>query len=156
MSTDKQTHTRLYNIQGVPLICWQLQTKFWKLKNHICQKVSHVFKFLGIKLLYGTLKLGKIQLKVFLNWISKKNVKFQKKNSTLRPNVSTTPITAKGCRQCLLLRVVQLKGEHCQKTHRRNGVQAFPPSHYLPPPPPKYQKIPPWGWKVVGGRGRVG
>ena len=33
------------------------------------------------------------------------------------PNVSTTPITAMGCRQCLPLYVVQLKGKHC-----RNGV----------------------------------
>ena len=29
------------------------------------------------------------------------------------PNVSTTPITAMGCRQCLPLSVVQLKGKHC-------------------------------------------
>ena len=33
------------------------------------------------------------------------------------PNVSTTPITAMGCRQCLPLSVVQLKDKHCQKTH---------------------------------------
>ena len=38
------------------------------------------------------------------------------------PNVSTTPITEMGCRQCLPLSVVQLKGKHCQKTHCRNGV----------------------------------
>ena len=38
------------------------------------------------------------------------------------PNVSTTPITAMGCRQCLPLSVVQLKGKHCQKPHCRNGV----------------------------------
>ena len=31
-------------------------------------------------------------------------------------NVSTTPITAMGCRQCLPLCVVQLKGKHCQNT----------------------------------------
>ena len=37
-------------------------------------------------------------------------------------NVSTTPITAMGCRQCLPLHVVQLKGKHCQKTYCRNGV----------------------------------
>ena len=50
----------LWFIQGVPPICWQLRTKFWKLKNHICQKVSPVLKFLGKKLLDGTLKLGVI------------------------------------------------------------------------------------------------
>ena len=33
------------------------------------------------------------------------------------PNVSTTPITAMGCWQCLPLSVVQLKGKHCH-----NGV----------------------------------
>ena len=38
------------------------------------------------------------------------------------PNVSTTPITTMGCRQCLPLSVVQLKGKHCQKLHCRNGV----------------------------------
>jgi hypothetical protein len=38
------------------------------------------------------------------------------------PNVSTTLITALGCRQCLPLSVVQLKGKHCRKPHCRNGV----------------------------------
>ena len=38
------------------------------------------------------------------------------------PNISTTPITAMGCRQCLPLSVVQLKGKHCQKPHCRNGI----------------------------------
>ena len=33
------------------------------------------------------------------------------------PNVSTTPITAMGCRQCLPLSIVQLKGRHCRKPH---------------------------------------
>ena len=38
------------------------------------------------------------------------------------PNVSRTPITAMGCRQCSSLSVVQLKGKHCQKPRCRNGV----------------------------------
>ena len=38
------------------------------------------------------------------------------------PNASTTPITAMGCRQCLPLSVVHLKGKHCRKPHCRNGV----------------------------------
>ena len=38
------------------------------------------------------------------------------------PNVSTTPIKAMGCRQCLPLGFVQLKGKHCRKPHCRNGV----------------------------------
>jgi hypothetical protein len=37
-------------------------------------------------------------------------------------NVSTTPITAMGCQQCLPLSVVQLKGKHCRKPHCHNGV----------------------------------
>ena len=37
-------------------------------------------------------------------------------------NVSTTPITAMGCRQGLPLSVVQLKSKHCRKPHCRNGV----------------------------------
>ena len=40
----------------------------------------------------------------------------------LGPNVATTPITAMGCRQCLPISVVQLKGKHCQKPHCRDGV----------------------------------
>ena len=39
-----------------------------------------------------------------------------------RPNVSTTPITAMGCQQCLPLSIVHLKGKHCQKPHCCNGV----------------------------------
>ena len=38
------------------------------------------------------------------------------------PNVSTTPVTARGCRQCLPLSVVQLQGKHCRKPHCRNRV----------------------------------
>ena len=39
--------------------------------------------------------------------------------------VSTTPFMATGCRQCLPLSVVQLKGKHCQNTHCRNGVKEY-------------------------------
>ena len=49
------------------------------------------------------------------------------KNSTALQhcsNVSTTPITAMGCRQCLPLSVVHLKSKHCRKPHccNANGV----------------------------------
>ena len=47
---------------------------------------------------------------------------FKKINPRYCPNVPTTPITAMGCRQCLLLSVVQLKGKPCQKPHCCNGV----------------------------------
>ena len=40
-------------VQGVPPICWQLRTKIWKLKHHICQKISPVLKFLNKKLSDG-------------------------------------------------------------------------------------------------------
>ena len=43
-------------------------------------------------------------------------------NTGHSPNVSTTPITAMGCRQCLSLSVVPLKGKHCRKPHCHNGV----------------------------------
>ena len=43
-------------------------------------------------------------------------------SSELCRNVSTTPITAMGCRQCLPLSVVQLKGKHCRKPHCHNRV----------------------------------
>ena len=43
-------------------------------------------------------------------------------NGYLSWNVSTTPVTAMGCRQCLPLSVAQLKGKHCPKSHCRNGV----------------------------------
>jgi hypothetical protein len=38
------------------------------------------------------------------------------------PKVSTPPIMAIGCWQCLPLSVVQLKGKHCRKSHCRDGV----------------------------------
>jgi hypothetical protein len=61
-------------------------------------------------------------------------------------NVSTTPITAMGCRQCLPLSVVQLKGKHCRKPHCRNGVvDTFERRHYLL----KCNQ----GWRKRGGRG---
>ena len=41
--------------------------------------------------------------------------------SRLSPNVSTTPIMAMGCWQCLSPSVVQLKGKHCRKPHCCNG-----------------------------------
>ena len=45
-------------------------------------------------------------------------------------NVSTTPITAMGCRQCLPLSVVHLKSKHCRIPHCRNGVvDTFGHSH---------------------------
>ena len=72
-------------IQGVPPICLQLRTKFWKLKNHICQKISPVLKFLNKNLSDGTLKPGKIKLEVFLNLKSKKGVKSEKWFCTLPP-----------------------------------------------------------------------
>ena len=37
-------------------------------------------------------------------------------------NVSATLIMGMGCQQCLLLSVVQLKGNHCPKPHCRNGM----------------------------------
>ena len=40
----------------------------------------------------------------------------------LSPSVSTSPITAMGCRQCWPLSVFQLKGKHCRKANYRNGV----------------------------------
>ena len=76
-------------VQGVPPICWQLRTKFWKLKNHICQKVSPFLKSLNKNLSDGILKPGKIKLKVFLNWISKKVWNSKKKNSSLPPPPTT-------------------------------------------------------------------
>ena len=45
-------------------------------------------------------------------------------------NVSTTPITAIGCWQCLPLSVVRLKGKHCRKLNCRNEVvDTFGPLH---------------------------
>ena len=44
--------------------------------------------------------------------------------STLPERISTTPITAMGCQQCLPLSVVQLKGKHCRKPHCRRYIRA--------------------------------
>ena len=78
-------------IQTVPLICWQLRTKFWKLKHHICQKMSPVLKFLNKKLSDGSLKPGKIKSEVFLNLKSKKVVKLQKRFCTVPPEPAPEP-----------------------------------------------------------------
>ena len=56
------------------------------------------------------------------------------------PNVSTTPITAMGCRQCLPLSVVQLKGKHCRKLHCRNGVVDT------------FGLSPPWTFHILKGK----
>ena len=40
---NEQVHKKKYHVQGVPPICWQLRAKFWKSKNHICQKVNPFF-----------------------------------------------------------------------------------------------------------------
>ena len=39
-----------------------------------------------------------------------------------KPELSTTPVKAMGCLQCLPLSVVQLRGKHYRKPHCRNGV----------------------------------
>ena len=49
-----------------------------------------------------------------------KKIKFNLVQSC--PNVSTTTIMAMGCRQCLPLSVVQLKGKDCSKSHCPIGV----------------------------------
>ena len=56
------------------------------------------------------------------------------------PNVSTTPITAMGCRQCLSLSVVQLKGKHCRHPIAVMGVvNTFGLNHFVRVVPfPKY------------------
>ena len=93
LAQPKNYHKSHY-LQGVPPICWQVQTKFWKLKNYMSQKVSPVLKFLGKKLLDSTLKLGKIKLEVILNWISKKVSTSQKEIlpcPSLPPPSTTTP-----------------------------------------------------------------
>ena len=53
----------------------------------------------------------------FGNKISILNIEFLFGDTFFCPNVSTTPITAIRCRQCLPLSVVQLKGKNCRKPH---------------------------------------
>ena len=68
------------------------------------------------------------------------------------PNVSTTPITAMGCRHCLPLSVVQLKGKHCRKPHCRNGVvDTFGPYLYFGPIEGQGFRLPHALVVVVGG-----
>jgi hypothetical protein len=67
-------------------------------------------------------KLVKIAGNTTKNW----QVTLYNRHATLNvlfcPNVSTTPITAMGCRQCLPLSLFQLKGKHCREPHCCNGV----------------------------------
>ena len=44
-------------------------------------------------------------------------------------NVSSTPIMAMGCRQCLPLSVVLLKGKHCKKPRCNGVVDTLRPCH---------------------------
>ena len=90
-SSNEILHVNHCYIQGVPPKGWQLRTKFWKLKNHIWQKVSPVLKSLNKNLSDGTLKPGKIKLEVFLNSKSKKNVKSEKWFCTLPPQLIMPP-----------------------------------------------------------------
>ena len=55
-------------------------------------------------------------------FVSLRIIVLQDQNAIHCPNVSTTPITAMGCRQCLPFSVVQLKGKHLREPHCRNGV----------------------------------
>ena len=58
----------------------------------------------------------------FISKLRQNNFSYFKERQCHSPNVSTTPITAMGCQQCLPPSVVQLKGKHCRKPHCRNGV----------------------------------
>ena len=61
------------------------------MKNHICQKVSPVLKFLNKNLSDGTLKLGKIKLEVFLDSKSKKNSNSKRKSYPAPPSHDLPP-----------------------------------------------------------------
>ena len=51
------------------------------------------------------------------------NAVYSMGHSLLCSNISATLITAMGCRQCLSLSVVHLKGTNCLKPHCRSGVE---------------------------------
>ena len=90
-------------------------TKIWD-HSGVWHKVSLVFMTLCLKFQKATSKT-----EAFLSqpcWLSQ----FNWLVGSQSPNVSTTPITAMGCQQCLPLSIVQLKGKHCRKLHCRNRV----------------------------------
>ena len=120
-------------IQGVPSICWQLRTKFWKLKNHICQKVRPVLKSLNKNLSDDILKPSKIKLEVFLNWRSKKSVRSEKWFCAMPPLPPPPPPPPPRWKKL------------CHAT--------FPPPP--PPPPPRWKNMPGGGGGGGYGGGRV-
>ena len=105
-------------LQGVPPKGWQLRTKFWKLKNHIWQKVSPVLKSLNKNLSDGTLKPGKIKLEVFLNSKSKKNVKSEKWFCTLPPQLIMPPAPLPPGKKNFFAR-----GRWCRRHYKGVGVK---------------------------------
>ena len=71
-------------------------------------------------------KYGRLIDYITMQWIAEAMLKVVKLEYSIHNwlclNVSTTPIMAMGCRQCLPLSVVQLRGKYCRKPHCRNGV----------------------------------
>ena len=64
-------------VEFVPPICWQLRTKFWKLKNHIpMSKSKPCFEILGKKAFRWYLETWKNQIGSIFKLNIKKSVKF--------------------------------------------------------------------------------
>ena len=109
-----------YNVNTV-------RSEMWELIVYI----THAKKILQISRLWQVISktfpafvMRKTQYAYFLLTV------FSHRQISPSPNVSTTPITAMVCWQCLPLSVVQLIDKHWQKTHCRNGVvDTFEPSH---------------------------
>ena len=77
------------------------------------------FRVNGFFMPFWVLMFLEFQVIVFVNPYP---VSFKHNFKSLCLNVSTTSITAMGCRQYLPLSIVLLKGKHCRKPHCCNGV----------------------------------
>ena len=102
---------------------WQKSAKNRQFQEYFFSSTSYRHK--GLIAQIAKLLLEQvIHIRKFPDFSNLKQRSFKFLIATLKhcPNVSTTPIMAMGCQQCLPLSVVQLKGKHCRKPHCRNEV----------------------------------
>ena len=83
-----------------------------------CINVSVLASWLHAKIDYTNIQIYLHLMAFHITYNFVPSFKFQNYILQHCRNVTTTPITAMGCRQCL----PQLKGKHCRKPHCRNGV----------------------------------
>jgi hypothetical protein len=104
---------------------YEIRSRFWKLKNHKCQKVSPVLKSLNKNLSYGTLKLEKIKMEVIWNLKSKKNFKSEKWFWTLPPQLKMPPAPLPPGKKNFLHPATSIDNASCTTTPRQKHLNFY-------------------------------